>query len=1106
MTKSRSRVDLIRAALEEVRDNKHLFTAETYAQIVFALLARQRLLQTRAPDPEKEERDEIRLVTVMFIDVQDSTEMARRLGAEEWRQVIATAHQRLGDVIAEWDGEIGQYLGDGMLCFFGAHRSNVDDASRCVSAALEAQQTITLYAEQLAQRYKDLPFGIRIGIATGRVMVGMVGGDAKREFLAMGPATNLAARLQGLCPVGGVLIDQQTYRRIRNQFYVRHQQPVELKGFEGPVENYLVIERRRARASRFTSSHIAGIDTPFVGRTTELEFIKTLSDSARTTSKCYVVTIYGEAGVGKSRLLQEFGFNVAHPSFVQVHMMADYEKRTASYRLLRDLIAKSCNLTPDSPPEIARKRITDYIADTWSGPDVETIAAVVGYLTGYGFEDSPHIQALKRGGPGQERMAFAWLSRWFKGLAEHGTLLVIVDNLQWADAASLDWLEYLAQDLDGVGGMIIAAARPEFRADYPDYMKAVQHHSEIMLDSLDTDATTELVNAILSHVDRVPDTLIPLLIERSEGNPLFIEEIISMMFDTGVFESSGTGRWKVNRIAYESAISTLPNGLIGVVQARLDDLPAIARHVVQVASVSGQTFWASLVSEMTGMIPDTVLDDLVTRGIIVENPETSFEGERQYQYRHSLYREVAFEMLPRSKRESYHRQVAKWLGQHIAGRDDALPLLAFHHQEGQEPEPAMRAYLSAAQSRLERGLVEEALGLIDRGLALAGKVAREVALPLSSQMWALRGQAYNILNRFHESSAACLSAIRLLDELPTDDWLPARILAYRMLGLAYRSLGQYTDALGALQQAYEYVDRENTQQLASVLRAFGALFYARGRLGESLAYQQRAYNYAQELKDEAHLTAAMTQLGGIAYDRGDLATALSYFEQVLSLNRQRENSHYLLMDLRNIGAVYWSLFAYELALQAFDEADSIQQSLRFPDPLLQANRALCWIAIGRHDEGQQLLSQAAQMGSEDAHSAFQLRLYHINGLAMLGDYVRCRELAQLLVHDVRQHNPILQGRARLWLGIAEHALGEANARHTLEEALKSELEYGGLYSWYCYQALAMTCDNPDAARDYYINAANIIKAIGSSLHTRPDLQVTLMHNDYIQTILLAAQD
>jgi class 3 adenylate cyclase len=211
--------------------------------------------------------DENRLVTVMFVDAVDSTQIARRLEGEgrtdDWKAIIGQAHKRLADVVEQWDGEVGQYLGDGLLSFFGASRSQGDEAERAVSCALAIQEDMGRYGWEIAVFYPDLQidFAVRIGISTGRVVVGSIGTEKKHEVLAVGPATNLAARLQGLALPGSVLIDAETYYRVHEHFITEALPAAEIKGFDTRVEAYAVLKRHQA--AQFMSNALAGIEVPF---------------------------------------------------------------------------------------------------------------------------------------------------------------------------------------------------------------------------------------------------------------------------------------------------------------------------------------------------------------------------------------------------------------------------------------------------------------------------------------------------------------------------------------------------------------------------------------------------------------------------------------------------------------------------------------------------------------------------------------------------------------------------------------------------------------------------------------------------------------------------
>jgi class 3 adenylate cyclase len=328
MVSNASQADKLQAALDEVLARRDVFTDEAYNQIVLALYDKMRLAQARAVDGGfvSTTPDEIRLVTVMFIDVNDSTRLAERFEVEDWKAIIGGAHALLSEVVSAWDGQVGQYLGDGLLCFFGVHHSQGDEAVRAVSSALAAQDAITAYAQRIRARH-GIDFSVRIALSTGRAVVGMIGGGEKQELLAVGTPTNLAARLQSLCEPGSVVIDAQTYRRVRRHF-VAHAHPIiKIKGFDDPVEYFTVAGWRRHRLAQLTSNTVAGIETAFVGRAAELEHLLAACQQALQTRRFQVVTISGDVGIGKSRLLQEALYRAADLPFSQITVAGSYEKR-----------------------------------------------------------------------------------------------------------------------------------------------------------------------------------------------------------------------------------------------------------------------------------------------------------------------------------------------------------------------------------------------------------------------------------------------------------------------------------------------------------------------------------------------------------------------------------------------------------------------------------------------------------------------------------------------------------------------------------------------------------------------------------------------------------
>jgi class 3 adenylate cyclase/tetratricopeptide (TPR) repeat protein len=1112
MVDSNPQIERIKTALSELRDNKAHFTNSSYAQIVLALMERLRKLQTvRTKEPNTPATDEIRLVTVVFVDIVDSTILAQSMDNSDWKNAINDAHTRIADVVSKHDGQVGQYLGDGVLCFFGAQHSRSDDALRAVTCALAIQQDLeTLGNHFFLTHGKE--FSARIAITTGRLVVGMIGNASKQELLALGPATNLASRLQNLAPSGGIVVDNATYGRVRGAFIVEHQAPVQLKGFEKPTPYYLVRGQQMPTSTPLATTKLFGIELPFVDRQEALDTIQHAWSEAKSKQAGYSLTVHGMLGMGKSRLLYETMHNYVPDEACRVLMVARYERRSTSYNLLRDMLLRACNLTDDTPPETVRQAIWRYVTEQWQDDNAEIAATVMAFMAGFGGDQSPHVQPLLRGGQDGAQRGFAWVLRFLRGMANDLPLLLLIDNVQWADNDSQALLRYLHENLADVPSLVLMTLRDDVDDDATTTrtMPAIpisKRHQTLHLEPLQARGTKNLVDGVRQHVRGAPAGLVQIIQERAEGNPLFIVEFLGMLFDNGVFvpdeKADEAYAWRWDRMRYEETASHLPDGLIGVLQARMDDLSHDARQVLQVSAVVGQSFWAGAVTEIVGFDVETILQNLVERDIIYRNSDSGLENEEQYTFRHALYRHVAYEMLPRVTREAYHQEIARWLVIRITGKTDYFGLLAEHFSQGGQYEAALFTYLEAIQNRFSRGMLNEALTMIDIGLSLGGRVPREVALSIISQLWTVRASIFNELLRYDEAIAASHAALNMLGEMQNQELLHVRVEAARMLGIAHRSQGHYSEAIGALSRAFEIMDEENPVQRASLLRSFGSLSMYMGLLDEALAYQKRSYEAAQISQDQTSITGATMQLGLIALEQGRLADALMHFENVLRINHERGYTHFQVGDLRNIGQVYNALMDYERAFAVYEEARELQRQLGTPDNLLDALHGVCLMRLGDVRLGMEQVLYAAQQGHVDVYHSHLLQLAHIEALYLHGNYEDCIQQANRFVSETTSLSPILRGRAFYHIGCSRMALDDAHAYNDLETALALEVEYAGRDVWRQHWALAQANTNTDDAQAtrHQERAAHLLRQWADSLGTYPDLQYAFLHRPDVMHVL-----
>jgi ABC-type transport system substrate-binding protein/class 3 adenylate cyclase len=676
---------------------------------------------------------ERRLVTILFSDVKGSTAMAEALDPEDWMEIMDGAFDLLIEPVYRYEGTLARLMGDSVLAFFGAPIGHEDDPERAVRAALEIVEGARTYAAQLEEERDLSGFDVRVGINTGLVVVGEVGSDLRVEYTAMGDAVNLAARMEQNAPVGGILVSHDTYRHVRGVFDVVPQQPLAVKGKSEPVQTYLV-QRAKPRAFHKPLRGVEGIETRMVGREAELKHLQEVFYTVMEDGELQVVTIAGEAGVGKSRLLHEFDLwsELLPKQFYYFKGRAGHEMQNLPYGLIRDLVAFRFQIQDsDSPAVVCEKLEAGVSVGLGPGESGQAAAHTIAYLLGFELGDGAQLTGLRDDAQGVRDRALANLAGYFEGLAVQSPVLILLEDLHWADDSSLDALNHLALALTKQPLMIVTAARPELFERRPHWGEGQSFHSRIELLPLSKWDSRRLLAEILQKLDQVPDTLSDLVVDGAEGNPFFIEELIKMLVDDGVIVR-GDETWRLDPSRLTEV--HVPATLTGVLQARLDRLPLEERTVLQQASVVGRLFWDRAVARINQLEADGIeeaevgdkLSALRRREMVFQRETSAFLDAQEYIFKHALLREITYEGVLKRLRRTYHGLVADWLleqsGERLA---EYTSLIADHLELAGRTEEAVD-YLLEAGDRA-RGLYahQEAHSAYERALALLKELGED---------------------------------------------------------------------------------------------------------------------------------------------------------------------------------------------------------------------------------------------------------------------------------------------------------------------------------------------------------------------------------------------
>jgi class 3 adenylate cyclase/tetratricopeptide (TPR) repeat protein len=623
--------------------------------------------------PGQQER---KLVSVLFVDMVGSTARADGADPEDVRDLNQLYFDDARDRIERHGGVVEKYIGDAVMAVFGAPLARADDAERAVRAGLSILEGI----EGLNVKHEGLELEVRGAVCTGEAVIAV--DPAPGEALATGDVVNTAARLQGAAGPGQVVVDEPTHRITRNAFRFEEIPAVEAKGKRDALVAWAVGEALLAPGSRPRSG------TPLVGRERELDLIASVWDRAVEEGRPHLVTILGPAGMGKTRTAREASERIeAGGGRALWGRSLPYEEQTP-YRAAGQIIRRVAGIYENDPVEVARAKLAAAVEELFPDAEAADATRYLSLLLGLGL-DAP---------PGEAIHLLFTLRMLVEHLAEQQPLLLVFEDVHWADDALLDLIDYLVTHVRDARLVVISLARPEFLESGRTWGGGMIGHTTLPLEPLTEADARAVATALLPTAD---PSAIERVVSTAEGNPLFLEELVASVTD---------------RISSDE----LPSTVRAAIAARIDALPADARSTLLHASVIGQTFWRNVLAG-TGELKalDEALDGLEARGLVLRHPQSQVEGDVEFAFKHVLILDVAYGTLPRASRRELHGSVARYLEGALADPADLGWLLAHHWREAGDVD-ASRGYLLEAAERARDALaVEETHDLFTRALDLA---------------------------------------------------------------------------------------------------------------------------------------------------------------------------------------------------------------------------------------------------------------------------------------------------------------------------------------------------------------------------------------------------
>ncbi len=835
------RADLGDAAVDKVLDGLRQKLAELEAMELRTL---------NKPD-EKVLASERRLVTILFCDVTGSTALAEKLDPETWAEIMNEAFEYLTEPVDRYGGTVAQLMGDAILAFFGAPTAHEDDPQRAVRAGLAIIENIDTFRKKL-RRERGMDFNVRVGINTGLVVTGRIGSKLHEGYAALGEAVNLAARMEGTAMPGTAQVSEHTYKLVVSDFEFEEVGGIEVEGHNAKVQAYRVL-RLKTGEEKKRGLATYGISSPLIGRETELTTVKKAIDHLMN-GQGGILSIIGEAGIGKSRLVAEMRRYGHRKELTWLEGRTVSYGQSTSYLPFQEIIRHYTGMKEEDSEAEAWSKLEKSIEALFHEESPEILPYLASLMTLEARGDyAERVKYLDGEAMGDQILVAS--RRFFERISEDRPLVLVFEDLHWMDASSARLLERLFPLADRTRLLIFGVSRPESNPAATQLQQLAMHdfaecYTEITLSPLSKVDSTNFVRNLLENDDLTIRTR-KMIVEKADGNPFFLEEIIRDLIEEGAMtQDTVSGRWRAT--SQVESIS-IPDTIQGVIAARIDRFEEGVKRVLRAAAVIGRSFRLRVLDAVLEV--ERTLDQNLA---ILQTAELIREKQRlpelEYIFKHALAQEVTYQSILIQTRRDIHAKVGRAIETLAADRlEEFYSLLAYHFAQAEEWELAQDYLMKAGDQAGQLAAGAEALTHYHRAMKAYENAFGHNWDPLQRASLARKiGEAYYSLGLLQESREYFQNALALLDRpLPTST-----------LGLLIGLLGQVGRQILHRLWTSRFVDRapeEKRTALREVVRAYerlGVIFYIEGEAASSIYSFLRSLNLAEPAGPSPELARA----------------------------------------------------------------------------------------------------------------------------------------------------------------------------------------------------------------------------------------------------------
>jgi len=844
---------------------------------------------------------ERRQLTVMFCDLVGSTALSARLDPEDLREVIGAYHAAIAEVISRFDGFVAKYMGDGVLAYFGYPQAHEDDAERAVRAGLAVVGVVR-------RLLTAVPLQMRVGLATGLVVVGdLIGSGAAREEAVVGETPNLAARLQALAEPDSVVIADSTRRLVGSLFEYQSLGEVEIKGLPAPVPAFRVLGESRV-GSRFEA--LRSGETPLVGRAEELQLLRRRWQQAKDGAG-RVVLISAEPGIGKSRLTEAFRESIAGEPHTRLRYFCSPHRQDSALFPFIGQLERAAGFERDDTPVARRDKLEAVVAA--GAPAEGDLQALAELLAVPPDNRYPAVDLTPQR---KKEKTFDALLRRLAGFSRREPVLMIFEDLHWADPSSRELLDLAVEQIERMPVLLIASFRPEFQAPWADR----PHVTTVSLRRLGRDESGRLVRGLVGDAADLSSEVLDEIVQRTDGVPLFLEELTKAVFENTVGSIPATS-------------ATVPATLHASLMARLDRLGLLAKEIAQVGAAIGRDFSYEVLAAAAQRTEAELRDGLgrlVDAGLVFQR---GVPPEATFLFKHALVQDTAYGMLLRGPRQALHARIARALEERFPTLAETHPeILAHHCTEGGLLEKAVAYWYRAGRHSEARGALVEAISQLRTGLRLIADLpnTQERARQELDLQIALAGALRSVKGFWHPEVAETFSRAHSL--------------------------------------VLESGEAGTISHFSVLFGLFGTKF-AGGQVRAALEHAREFLSLAQSRAETGLIVAGYQILGQTLITIGDYRAAFTEAERGAKLYESEKHRMLVFQIASDPGVTmrgFWALQLWHLGYpdQARDVTAEVLRHARRPDAHPYHSRGLGLLLVGLAAIAGRRISEAETLGNE----------------------------------------------------------------------------------------------------------------------------------------------